>query len=84
MQWTSFDTICTAMVVAAGNLFFLLLGYFLRGYADRIGFNKGRLTQDLPILPDRKQTMGQPALSEYSPWDDAMGDDNLRETVEKK
>jgi len=46
-----------------------------------LGFRMGRTSIDKPLSPLRDQTTGQPVLSEYSPYDDAMGIDEVKETV---
>lgn len=50
-------------------------------YAVKLGFNMGRQTVDKPVSNPKDQGTGQPVLAEYSPYDDAMGLDEVKETV---
>lgn len=48
-----------------------------------IGFWAGRKTQDKEVFTIRTGGGGQPVLDEYSPWEEAMGEDKLISTVER-
>jgi hypothetical protein len=65
------------------NMGCFLFGAVLTLVAVWQGFKMGRHTQDKPVVSVAKQKDGQPVLEEYSPWEDAMGDNDVRETVGK-
>jgi len=59
-----------------GTVFFCL--FLLAAY---LGFRAGRMSIDKPLPPLREQTTGEPVLAQYDPYADAMGEDQVEETV---